>query len=667
MEHAELGVHRRGPELLGVHLAESLVALHADACGAAHLHDGLLQLLIGPGVDLLLALLGAVEWRERDVDVARLEQRPEVAVDEREQERPDVGSVHVGVRHEDDLVVAELLVGELVGPGGDLDTQRGDHVLDLLVVEDLVEAGLLDVQDLAAQRQDGLEVAVARLLRRAAGGVALHQVELRLARVLRRAVGQLAGQAAAAERRLALDELARTPRRRPRLRAQDHLLHDRLGLAGVVLQPLAELLSDEALDGALDLAVAQLGLGLALELRLLDLDAQDGREAFPEVVAGEVDLGLLEELVLVGVALERPRQRAAEAGHVRAALVRVDVVDERQDVLLVARVVTHRQLHGHVGVLVLDVDLAVEERLARLVEIGHELGQAALRVVRLGAQRLVVLALVGEGDRDALVEVRQFTHARGQRVEAVDAVEEDARVRLEADRRAGLLALGHVADAGQLLDRVALLEGHLEDAPVAAHLDVEAVRERVDATHADAVEAARHLVGVLVELAACVQDRHHHLDGGLALGGVHGHGDATAVVRHRDRVVLVDDDLDVVAVARERLVDRVVHDLVHEVVQPADADIADVHGRALADRLQAFEHLDVARAVIAPRGRAIPDGRWNGECVGGRRRRLAVGCGGVLVRAVGSGHRAGESGSGRWPDLSQRQSAQNTAGRASQP
>src|SRR5690606_26951922 len=134
--------------------------------------DGLLELLLGPAVDLVLALLDAVERWLGDVDVALLDERAQVAVDEREQERPDVRAVHVGVGHQDDLVVAQALEVELaaaavavaVHAGGQAGAQRSDDVLDLLVVEDLVEAGLLDVEDLAAQREDGLEVAVARLL-----------------------------------------------------------------------------------------------------------------------------------------------------------------------------------------------------------------------------------------------------------------------------------------------------------------------------------------------------------------------------------------------------------------------------------------------------------------------------------------------------------------------
>ena len=56
-----------------------------------------------------------------------------------------------------------------------------------------MQSGALHVEDLAAQRQDGLRLAIARLLGRATCGIALYDEYLGLGRVLRRAVGQLAG------------------------------------------------------------------------------------------------------------------------------------------------------------------------------------------------------------------------------------------------------------------------------------------------------------------------------------------------------------------------------------------------------------------------------------------------------------------------------------------
>ena len=65
------------------------------------------------------------------------------------------------------------------------------------------------------------------------------------------------------------------------------------------------------------------------------------------------------------------------------------------------------------------------------------------------------------------------------------------------------------------------------------------------------------------------------------------------------RAVRVQGDLHAVAVARQRLVDAVVHDLVDEVVEAARPGGADVHARSAADRLQALEDGDVPGVVLA--------------------------------------------------------------------
>src|SRR5262249_3224027 len=57
--------------------------------------------------------------------------------------------------------------------------------------------------------------------------------------------------------------------------------------------------------------------------------------------------------------------------------------------------------------------------------------------------------------------------------------------------------------------------------------------------------------------------------------------------RHRDPVAL----------ARERLVDRVVDDLEHQVVEAALAGVPDVHAGALPDGFKALQDLDVSGPV----------------------------------------------------------------------
>ena len=74
---------------------------------------------------------------------------------------------------------------------------------------------------------------------------------------------------------------------------------------------------------------------------------------------------------------------------------------------------------------------------------------------------------------------------------------------------------------------------------------------------------------------------------------------AAAVVDHGDGVVDVERDVDLGRVPGERFVDRVVDDLVDEVMQALRTGGADVHGWPLADGFQPFEHLDLVGAVVA--------------------------------------------------------------------
>ena len=72
-----------------------------------------------------------------------------------------------------------------------------------------------------------------------------------------------------------------------------------------------------------------------------------------------------------------------------------------------------------------------------------------------------------------------------------------------------------------------------------------------------------------------------------------------AVVLDGHGPVGVELDQDAVAMARQRLVDRIVRDLEHHVVEArAVVGVADVHARPLAHRVEALEDLDALGAIF---------------------------------------------------------------------
>ena len=327
--------------------------------------------------------------------------------------------VHVGVGHDHDLVVAGL-VGLEVGP--DTAADRRDDRLDLLAGEHLVQARALDVQDLSADRQDRLRLAEAALLGGSAGRVPFHDEELAARRLLLLAVRELARQAVVRESALAAGQVAGLARRGPRPRRLQHLGDQRLRDGGVLLQVVAELLVDQVLDQAAHFAGPELGLGLALELGLRELDRDHRGQTLAGVVPGHALGRFLAVLVVVrDVAVQRAGERRAEADQVGAAVDRVDVVREGVDALVVGLVVLERDLDvdgdfapplGEAA-LAGQADRRAMQRGAAAVQVLDERDQAALvaEVVALAA------ALVGDLDAQAGVQERELAQALREDVE----------------------------------------------------------------------------------------------------------------------------------------------------------------------------------------------------------------------------------------------------------
>ena len=76
---------------------------------------------------------------------------------------------------------------------------------------------------------------------------------------------------------------------------------------------------------------------------------------------------------------------------------------------------------------------------------------------------------------------------------------------------------------------------------------------------------------------------------------------AAAVVDHRHGIIDVQRDVDLIAVAGQRFVDRIVDDLVDQVMEARRTGRTNVHRRPFADSLQPLEDFDLVRAVVVSR------------------------------------------------------------------
>ena len=330
----------------------------------------------------------------------------------------------------------------------------------------------------------------------------------------------------------------------------------------MLLEPFGELRVDRRLDERTDRGVAELRLRLSLELRIAELHRDDRDQSLANVLADQVLLLLFEQALAPRVPVEHVRERLLQALFVHAPFVRVDRVRERMERLRVRVVPLQSDLdfRGPVALLRLEVRDTVQ-RIAALREVLHEVDETPGGLedfLRSGP-------LVDELDLDALVEERELLQpVREDLTLELHSLGEDLGVRPEADQGPGL---GAALALGELLRDLAPTEGHRVRGTVSLDLGLELLGERVH--HRDA-DAAGDLVALAAELAAGVQHGEHDLEGGAAIlaTGDRLDRDASAVVEHARRAVRVERHDDLVAVPGHGFVDRVVDDLVHEVMQP---------------------------------------------------------------------------------------------------
>ncbi len=278
----------------------------------------------------------------------------------------------------------------------------------------------------------------------------------------------------------------------------------------------------------------------------------------------------------------------------RPALLGVDVVGVGEHVLGEGAVLV---LDGDLDHVAVDLPLHVHgpevDHIPVGVQVADEGANATLEVERVAEGP----PLVDEGEADALGQEGELAQPVGHRHPVMVAVREDLRVRPPADQRPPFRSVA------QGLHRplgIAALVALAVDPAVLVDLGDEALAQGVDHRGTDPVEASRDLVAAATELPAGVELGQHHLQTDLLLGGMHVDGDAPPVVQDRDGAVLVEGDHDGVAVTGHGLVDRVVDDLVDEVVEATEVGRADVHPGTPADRFQPLERFELARGIGIP-------------------------------------------------------------------
>ena len=103
-----LGIHSSLPKLGSIHFTQSFVALDLDGIVKTYLIKYLLLLLVIVGIIDFFVFLNLLERRHGKIYMTLLDELRHEPVDKGQHQSIDMGTVHVGIGHDYDLVITEL-------------------------------------------------------------------------------------------------------------------------------------------------------------------------------------------------------------------------------------------------------------------------------------------------------------------------------------------------------------------------------------------------------------------------------------------------------------------------------------------------------------------------------------------------------------------------------
>ena len=456
----------------------------------------ILQILLGfSACDLVKRRLG-------DEEMTAFDQFRHLAEEEGEQQGSDVGAVDVGVRHDDDFVITQLVAVEFVL--ADAGAERRDQRADFLRAEHFVKPRTLDIEDFAAQGEHCLIFAVTALLCGSACRVTLDDEDFGLGRITLLAIREFSGQICDIKRSLSPRQFASLARRLACRSRFDDFRHNCSRIGGMLFKPYRQGFAQRAFDDGAHFGRDKLILGLRREFRIRHFHRQNGSQAFARIVTGERNLLFLGDAGCFGIAGHLSSQRATETGKMGSTIALRDVVGEAQHVLVIGIVPPQGRFDRDTVPFRRDIDRIGDQRGFCAVEIAGEFDQSAL-IHHVLAARLG-MAQIGEDDVDARIQERQFAQPVLKRAIVIFDHGEGLLRDFEGHFRAVPAFAG--TDFGERGIGNAMGEAHGVLLPVAPDAELEPFRQSVHNRHADAVQPAGNLIGILVEFTAGMQLGH---------------------------------------------------------------------------------------------------------------------------------------------------------------
>ena len=224
----------------------------------------------------------------------------------------------------------------------------------------------------------------------------------------------------------------------------------------------------------------------------------------------------------------------------------------------------HGDLYKNTILLAFAVDNIIIQRCLAFIQILHKFADTTLIVERSLLPRLH--SLICQSDPKTLGQKSCLPKSLFQSIKIIIQCLKDGTVRHEGYLCSGPVRIT-VTDHLQSILRIAALISLLVNLSLMENLYFQIIRQSIDDRSANSVKTSGHLISPSAELAAGVKDRKHNLNSRLACLFIDPDGNSTAIVYNRDGIIRMNIDSDMRAGTCECLIDRIVDNLINQMVQ----------------------------------------------------------------------------------------------------
>ena len=252
-------------------------------------------------------------------------------------------------------------------------------------------------------------------------------------------------------------------------------------------------------------------------------------------------------------------------------------------------------LHLHTISYPFTINNIVIQWSGALIQILNKFLNTALIMIDFGTHR--ILTLICQRDLQSLCQKCHLAQSGLQSLEIILCHFKHGLIRQEAYRCTSL-AWQTGSNYFQRIAHFSSLISLTIDLTFTVNCNFQPVRQCIYNRCPNAMKSSGYFVSSTAEFSSRMKNSKYHLNCRFSSFMVDACRNSTSIIFHSDRIIHVDRDLDMSAISSQCLINGIIYDLIHQMVQSPEGSIINIHTRSFSDRLKSFQYLNLICSVF---------------------------------------------------------------------